>query len=91
MVLTSQYIKSVDYCSGEWIVCGGGPQAGVFHLRSGGLITPLPPVQNSDSVAITAFVKENDASSIITAGEIFPQSKSSYHFFICLLFMCVTS
>ena len=62
-----QFIRSVDFASGEWLVCGGGPQAGVFHLRSRGIVTALPP--SDYPVTVTKFTRP-DASSIITAGTL---------------------
>uniref|UniRef100_A0A2P2I2J2 THO complex subunit 6 homolog n=1 Tax=Hirondellea gigas TaxID=1518452 RepID=A0A2P2I2J2_9CRUS len=63
-----KFISSVDYAGGEWLVCGGGPRAAVFHLRSAGLITTLPPSDLDTPVTVAMFTKRDDASSIATAG-----------------------
>jgi len=62
-----KYISCVDVaCGGEWVVCGGGPRAGVWHLRSGGAVEGLPP---SDApVTVARFAGGHDAARIITAG-----------------------
>lgn len=63
-----KYICSVDYAGNEWLVCGGGPRPAVFHLRSAGLVTALPPSDDDTPATVTHFTKAGEASSIITAG-----------------------
>lgn len=67
----------MDTAGGEWIVCGGGPKAGVFHLRSGGLVASFP---SSDSaVTVAKFTQPNEASSVLIAGMMFFYRYSIYN------------
>jgi len=61
-----KYIRSVDLCSSEWLVCGGGPRTGVYHLGSGEVTAVLPP--NDCPVTVAKFTYPHTAANIITAG-----------------------
>ncbi|XP_018016975.1 THO complex subunit 6 homolog [Hyalella azteca] len=63
-----KFVRCVDTAGGEWLVCGGGPSAGVFHLRSGGLVATLPPSDALTPVTVAQFTRQDQASSIVTAG-----------------------
>jgi len=57
------------HLNNDWLVCGGGPKAGVFHLRSLALTTVLPPI--STAVHVTKFTENAQADArggIIVAG-----------------------
>ncbi|KAF2365568.1 WD40-repeat-containing domain [Trinorchestia longiramus] len=63
-----KFVRCVDTAGGEWLVCGGGPSTGVFHMRSGGLVTSLPPFDPLTPVTVAKFTRPHEASSVITAG-----------------------
>ncbi|XP_076031572.1 THO complex subunit 6 [Oratosquilla oratoria] len=63
-----KFIASVDL-NNEWLVCGGGPKAGIFHLRSLALTTVLPPSPaNVHTVQFTPQIQGCDRGSIVIAG-----------------------
>ncbi|KAL7633372.1 UNVERIFIED_CONTAM: hypothetical protein RMT77_016243 [Armadillidium vulgare] len=61
-----KYITSVDV-ENDWLICGGGPQAGIFHLRSLALTTVFEPKETS--IHVTKFTRQGfDRGSIVVAG-----------------------
>ncbi|CAL4096801.1 unnamed protein product [Meganyctiphanes norvegica] len=57
------------HLNNDWLVCGGGPKAGVFHLRSLALTTVLPP--SSSAVHFTKFTdntQDGAQGGIVVAG-----------------------
>lgn len=73
------------HLNNDWLVCGGGPKAGIFHLRSLALTTILPPT--SSAVHVTKFidsVQDGAQGGIVVAG-------ATPSVFICSLSGEVTS
>ncbi|XP_069969430.1 THO complex subunit 6 homolog [Penaeus vannamei] len=63
-----RFISSLDL-NNDWLVCGGGPKAGIFHLRSLALTTVLPPAKAA--VHVTKFTRNaegGDRGGIVVAG-----------------------
>lgn len=67
-----KFVATLDV-TGDWLVCGGGPRAGIFHLKSLALTTVLPPT--SPTIHVTKFTRHaegGDRGGIVVAG-IAPQ------------------
>ncbi|KAK3864259.1 hypothetical protein Pcinc_028363 [Petrolisthes cinctipes] len=63
-----RFVASLDLYN-DWLVCGGGPRAGVFHLRSLALTTVLPPPK--PAIHVTKFTRHaegGDRGGIVVAG-----------------------
>ncbi|XP_066986398.1 THO complex subunit 6 homolog [Macrobrachium rosenbergii] len=78
-----RFITSVDV-DNDWLVCGGGPRAGVFHLRSLALTTVLPPSKIVHVAKFTRYAEGGDRGGIVVAG-VMP------HIYVCSLAGQVTA
>lgn len=79
-----RFIASLDL-DNDWLVCGGGPRAGIFHLRSLALTTVLPPAKSAIHVTkFTRHAEGGDRGGIVTAGV-------SPHLSICSMAGVVTA
>ena len=60
-------------------VCGGGPRAGIFHLKSLALTTVLPPVSPTIHVtSFTRYAEGGDRGGIVVAGRLYIFSFTRY-------------
>lgn len=63
-----RFIASLDLYN-DWLVCGGGPRAGIFHLRSLALTTVLPSAKAAIHVTkFTRHAEGGDRGGIVIAG-----------------------
>lgn len=63
-----RFVATLDL-TGDWLVCGGGPRAGIFHLKSLALTTVLPPAAPTIHVTkFTRYAEGGDRGGIVVAG-----------------------
>ncbi|KAG7156048.1 THO complex subunit 6-like [Homarus americanus] len=63
-----RFISSLDLYN-DWLVCGGGPRVGIFHLRSLALTTVLPSAKSAiHATKFTRHAEGGDRGGIVIAG-----------------------